>query len=182
MDSSDHFDVFISMLPLKNFLGVVEKEDSAVVGIILIRLNRVEGYQKTFTMNNYNYLLWYDGLDLLLREGDDPATTGWTHPGPPLLRQVLPDHLHGLVLGSTQTVQHNDHRFSAVVLLVGIRDHSGLHHQNKEPMAVFADGEDNKVLLEDVDRLGPVGHSEVSLLSIGDLLSVPLFGVEAGVE
>ena len=54
------------MLPLKNFLGVVEKEDSAVVGIILIRLNRVEGYQKTFTMNNYNYLLWYDGLDLLL--------------------------------------------------------------------------------------------------------------------
>ena len=49
-------------------------------------------------------------------------------------------------------------------------------------MAVGADWEDEEVLLEDVDRLGPASHSEVSLFSGGDLLPVPLVGVEAGVE
>ena len=50
-------------------------------------------------------------------------------------------------------------------------------------MAVGADWEDEEVLLEDVDRLGPASHSEVSLFSGGDLLPVPLVGsLEAGVE
>ena len=40
MERSDKFNVLISTLPLKDFLSVMEKENSTVHSILLFRLNR----------------------------------------------------------------------------------------------------------------------------------------------